>query len=463
MSFASRPLSAIAGAIVVALAAGTSGLASPALAAPSAPSAGLSAVSKRPSVPSTGPVLPKPANGTPALAKSKSQQTIRQIVQCGGTMYAVGHFWNIQQNGHTYFRSGVMSFSANPPYTMTTLDPHVAGQLHSIAFVGGNCADAYIGGSFGSVNGTSATNIAEINATTGALVSGFERDANNEVDTLLGLQDQLLVGGKFTKLNGTNRNYLDSVSPSTGLPDPYVNLHISGQVPGMAPVVYNQQLSHGGTLDLVEGNFTSVGGHSRQQIFMLNLAGTTATVTGWTSSEFSQHCVEREAFYVRSAAWGPGDTTVYVADTGDHPINWNRKFPLYGLCDATAAFSASQTAVSHEWVEYTGCDSYYSVAADDGAVYVGGHPRWAENPRGCNTAGPGAIADPGLQGLSPADGTVLMNSSGAPEYHMSRANADNMLITTAGLWIASTNRFGADACDGPTGHSGICFLLYPTS
>ena len=49
--------------------------------------------------------------------------------------------------------------------------------------------------------------------------------------------------------------------------------------------VYNQQLSHGGTLDLVEGDFTSVGGLPRQQIFMLNVGGTTATVTGWTSPE----------------------------------------------------------------------------------------------------------------------------------------------------------------------------------
>ena len=50
--------------------------------------------------------------------------------------------------------------------------------------------------------------------------------------------------------------------------------------------VYNQQLSHSGTLDLVEGDFTSVGGQPRQQIFMLNVGGPTATVTGWTSPEW---------------------------------------------------------------------------------------------------------------------------------------------------------------------------------
>jgi hypothetical protein len=409
----------------------------------------------------TGPASTKPANGTPNLAKTKTVQIVRQIVQCGSTMYAVGHVWKLKQNGNTYNRDDVFSFSAKRPYTMTGLDPHVVGQVNSIAFINNNCADAYIGGSFTSVNGTSATNIAEISTANGALVSGFGHDANNEVDTLLGYKDELLAGGKFTELNGSSQRFFDSLSPSTGTPDSFVSLDVKGHVYGMAPVVYNQQLSHGGTLDLVEGNFTSVGGHPRQQIFMLNLAGTTATVTGWTSSEFSQHCIGREAFYVRSAAWGPGDTTVYVADTGDHLKN--RKigsFPLTGLCDAAAAFPATQKSVTSKWIEYTGCDSYYSVAADNGAVYVGGHPRWAENPNGCNKEGPGAIPDQGLQGLNPANGTLLTNSSGKPEYHMSRANGDSMLITSAGLWIGSSNRFGARWCQNSDDHAGVCLLPY---
>jgi hypothetical protein len=43
---------------------------------------------------------------------------------------------------------------------------------------------------------------------------------------------------------------------------------------------------------------------------------------------------------------------------------------------------------------------------------------------------------------------------------MSRANADVMLITSAGLWIGSSNRYGSDWCDNVTGHAGICFLPY---
>jgi hypothetical protein len=153
---------------------------------------------------------------------------------------------------------------------------------------------------------------------------------------------------------------------------------------------------------------------------------------------------------------------VYIADTGDQPNNGGGKGPRTGLCDAAAAFPATMGPVTHEWVEYTGCDSYYSVAADDSAVYVAGHPRWADNSDGCNAAGPGAIADPGLQGLNPASGAVFLRTSGKPVYTMSRANADNMLITSAGLWIGSTNRFGSQYCGGMPDHSGICLLPYPS-
>ena len=35
-----------------------------------------------------------------------------------------------------------------------------------------------------------------------------------------------------------------------------------------------------------------------------------------------------------------------------------------------------------------------------------------------------------------------------------------MLLTSAGLWIASSNRQGTVKCGGVGGHSGICFLPY---
>jgi hypothetical protein len=412
---------------------------------------------------------------------------VRQLVQCGGTMYAVGRFASINQGSTDYTRNNIFSFSATAPYTITSWAPDVNGQVNAIAFNGSNCSRAYIGGEFTSVNGTAAQNIAEISTSSGNVVSGFGHSANYDVWTILPVNGHLLVGGDFVYINHSKNSYMASLNPVTGQDDGFLGLNISGDYQYCAaggkpctkshhPEVYNQQLSHGGTLDLVEGHFTSVGGVPRQQIFMLNLAGTKATVTGWTSPEWDgsnttaypyYQCWPAEAFYIRSAAWSPDDNTVYIASTGYHPalINTN---PRKGLCDAVAAFPATQTSVTHNWVEYAGCDSYYTVGADNGAVYAAGHPRWADNPNGCNAEGPGATVDYGLQGLDPSNGAVELNSGGAALYTMTRANADHMLITSAGLWIASTNRYTVNKCGdlkGPPGHNsadhaGICFLPY---
>ena len=441
-----RRLPGRVGVIAVALAAGSAGFAYPALAGTTAATAGVS---------------PTPANGTPQIVRvGKGTETVRQLVKCGDRMYAVGDFTSVKQGGKTFARNNVFSFSATKPYTVSGMNVDVNGEVNSIAFVPQRgCGDAYIGGTFTSVHGTSASNIAEVNTSTGAVVTSFGRDANGTVDTLLGYKDHLLAGGSFTQTNGHARNFYASLNPFNGKDDGFIGLSISGRVPNDPAKIYNQQLSHSGNLLLVEGNFTSVGGQPRQQIFMLNLGGSTAKVTGWTSPEFSQPCILRESFYLRSAAWSPDDATIYTASTGDHALNRQMgSFPLTGLCDSAAAFPATQQSVSHKWIEYDGCDSYFSVAADAGDVYVAGHPRWADNPNGCNHAGPGAVADHGLQGLDPGTGHVLLNSGGQALYTMSPANADDMLITGAGLWIASSTRFGSVTCGGVGGHAGICFL-----
>ncbi len=396
-------------------------------------------------------VTASPAD-TPELNPTGTAEQVRQIVQCGGTMYAVGTFTSIRHNSTVYSRNRVFSFSATAPYDVTSWNPDVNGRVNTIGFNGSNCADAYIGGKFTSVHGTAATNIAEISTSTGAVVAGFGHTANGEVETIASSHGHLLVGGHFTSVNGSADKYFVSVSPATGKDDGYLHLNISGNYGSGSTQVYNQQISHSGALELAEGTFTSVGGQHRQQIFMLSLGSTSATVTGWTSPEFNQACVQKESFYVRAASWSPSDSTVYIATTGFHPASGIGSVRT-GLCDAAAAFPATQTSVSDIWINYTGCDSLYSTAADSDTAYFGGHERWADNAHGCNNAGPGAVSAPGMVGLSPTTGAVVFNPTRARGF-----GADDMLMTSAGLWIASDNFHNASQCAGKSGHAGICFL-----
>ena len=79
-----------------------------------------------------------PGVHTPQLATGPTQQ-VRQMVQCGGTMYAVGSFNTIKRLS-TYTRNNAFSFSATAPYAVTAWDPNVNGVVNSIAFNGSDCA-----------------------------------------------------------------------------------------------------------------------------------------------------------------------------------------------------------------------------------------------------------------------------------------------------------------------------------
>jgi hypothetical protein len=418
--------------------------------------------------PPPGVVSSTPASNTPHLAASSSPtQQIRQIVQCGGTMYAVGSFSSIKQGSGSFARTDIVSFSASSPYTVTSWVPAVVGStqtnqdgadaINSIAFSGGNCADAYIGGNFTKVNGTSVTNIAEISTSTGNVVTGFAHAANGSVDTLAAVGSHLLVGGAFTSINGASIPRMVSLNPSTGLSDGFLNLSIAGSH------VFNQQLSHGGTLDLVEGNVSSAGGVTRHQMFMLNVGGSKASVTGWTSPTFNIAC-SPQTFWARGGAWSPDDSTVYVATTGykEPGVSGSGPRPAGSPCDTAMAFPATQASVSPRWINQTGCDSLYTAAADSQAAYFGGHERWSMNPNACDALGAGGYNAPGIEGLNPANGALYVNSSGSAGYY-SRARglgADDMLVTSAGLWIGSDNLDGSDKCGGVSGHAGICLLPY---
>ena len=417
----------------------------------------------------SGPVSPTPAAGTPALGTTGSTEQIRQLVSCGGTMFAVGTFTSISGSNGTFTRNNIFSFSATAPYAVTSWQPTVNGTVNSIQLTS-DCHHAFIGGQFSQVDGSSADNIAYIRTYNNTMVQNWAHSANGQVDTILRTpNNHLLVGGKFTAINGSSKQYYVSLNLNTGKDDGYVNLNISGHyvyqgVGVNTTEVYNQQLSPDGGHILVEGTFTRVESTPRQQIFMLNL-GNHGNVSIWYSNEFNQFCADKHPFYIKSAAWSPDGSEVYIADTGFAPFNWNKTFPLTGLCDAVAAFPATRVGgLSHDWVNYTGCDSLYSVAADSTTVYIGGHQRWANNKNGCNNQGQGGIPAPGLGGFTAgaSGGTLRENSSGtAGLYSRDRGEgADDILRTSAGIWIASDNEAGSQMCGGVSGHAGICFLPY---
>ena len=398
-----------------------------------------------------------PSSSTPYLPRHPGNQSIQELEPCRDVMYAVGSMTTVRRGSSTYARTNAFSFSAITG-EMTSWAPRVNGAVRSVA-LSRDCATAYLGGDFTRVNGVATGHVAAVDAITGETKRGFRGRADKPVETVRYAHRQVIIGGSFSVVNGVKRRLMASLDPATGAVTRYLDLNIAGAYPRTGSKVYNSQLSHARDRLLIQGVFTSIGGRARQQAAVLDLGRRRVSLDPWRSRELLQTC--KLHWYVRAGNWSPDDRTIYLASTGLMPESGRgstRKGPRAGLCDAVASFPASRGPVSHRWVNYAGCDSFYSVAADRHNVYVSGHARWANNRNGCDSAGRGAVSRPGIASIDPRTGR-------ATAWNPTRSRgvgAHDLLMTSAGLWVASdTWRNGsAQDCGGVSRHGGLCFLPY---
>jgi hypothetical protein len=204
------------------------------------------------------------------------------------------------------------------------------------------------------------------------------------------------------------------------------------------------------------GVFTSVGGAHHEQVFRLNLTAGSATVSAWTPTELFSHCVGSEPFYAQDAAWSTDGSRIFVVTTGFHLYTEKSPVPQHrtGPCDAAIGYPATETAFGgHTWINYTGCDSLYAVTADASTVFVAGHQRWINNGEGCDRQGTGGRAQSGLGEITPTTGVAQAGPNRGRGL-----GANDLLRTSAGLWIGSDNQANTSSCGTASGRMGICFL-----
>jgi len=84
------------------------------------------------------------------------------------------------------------------------------------------------------------------------------------------------------------------------------------------------------------------------------------------------------------------------------------------------------------------------------------------NPDDCDAQGLNAYTASGIEGLQPSTGDLYVNAAATAGYYSRDRGlgADDMLATSAGLWIASDNFDGSQMCGGVENLAGICFLPY---
>jgi hypothetical protein len=406
---------------------------------------GAAAVLTAVAAPASATVSATPASWTPQVTSPNA--TVRQLLKCGSLMFAVGSFTQVKQGGQVYTRHNAFSFNGTTG-AMTTWHPNPNGEVNSVGVTVG-CVTAILGGAFTSVAGAAVHNLAAVSVSTGAIVSTFGHTTNGVVQTVavVNAGHDVMVGGGFTNVNGTAKGYYASLDPKTGKVNSYFTAKIAGRLPPDAggTMVYNQQISPHGDRLLFEGDFTTVNGQPRLQVVELNLSTTSATLNGWHNDTLnSTYCAQNEQFFARDAAFSPDQNTIYIAATG-----FQGSSPF---CDAVTAFT-NTTNATVKWSNKTGGDSLYAVAAGPNDVYIGGHERWANNPFGSDSCGPGCVSRPGV-------GDISASSGQATSWNPTRARghgADDLVITPYGLWVASDTFFNSTGC-GNRYHPGICFF-----
>ncbi|MDN5766030.1 MAG: PKD domain-containing protein [Humibacillus sp.] len=372
-----------------------------------------------------------PTAWTPAF----NDGSVLGVVQTGSTMVAVGDFTSVTPRGSSAVtRRSAVAFNATTGALVSGFDPSFNGEVKDV-IAGPTEGTVYLVGGFSQVNGTPTQKVALVKVSDGSLVSSFKAPAiNGAVNSLARVGNRLYLGGFFTKVANTPHAGLASLNASTGSLDSFMGnnvseRHNSGSAKG-AVGVKNVEATPDGSRLVAIGNFKKVDGLMRDQVVVLDLTGSTSDVQGdWRTRRYEPACFSW-AFdsYVRGLSVSPDGSYFVITATGGQNNG--------SLCDAAARFEFSATGdnVQPTWIDYAGGDTLWGVEVTEHAVYVGGHNRWMNNSSGSDYAGQGAVPRPGLAALDPKTGMPLAWNPGRNP----RGVAVFVLYATpAGLWMGS--------------------------
>jgi hypothetical protein len=220
----------------------------------------------------------------------------------------------------------------------------------------------FIGGTFTEVNGVPRQNLAAIDAVTGALITDWQADTTGTIPTVKSFAvdgNKLYVGGKFTGIDGTNKQKLAVLDVGTGDLLPW-NTWVNGNVNEV-------RVSPDGGTVWIGGSFNKVRGITRYYF-----AGVDA-VTGQPTA------FNRDGFggYVITVGVSEDGSTVYASSEN------NIVFAYHPDVSSTEIWQRKMSGNTH------------AIAISPTEIYIGGHFAGFNQPN---------ISRPFLASIDPATG-----------------------------------------------------------
>jgi hypothetical protein len=389
-------------------------------------------------------VSDNPANFTPNVVDDATVRhtSVDALAYQGSTLYAGGLFHSVQSGGKTFTRHNLMSFNATTG-AMRPFAPRIDGQVFALL---ATHRSVYVGGYFNHVNGLPRKGLVKLDARTGKVDRRFKAHLDGAVQEIRFASGRLLVGGKFS-------GKLLALNLATGANTGYLHIPITGTLAANAGAtdIYRFTVNRARTRLVAIGNFTTVGGHQRSRAFMLDLGAQSATVDPWYYKPLANACRGRKLpAYLRDVDFSPDGRYFVIDGTGALPVSGGIG---RDVCDAAARFETNIASPARAtWINYSGGDTFQSIAATGAAVYVQGHFRWLDNPQGHEMPGPGSVARSGIGAINPVSGKALSWNPGKTRA----VGGKDLLATPAGLWVGSDGaRFAGERRDN------IAFLPLP--
>ena len=137
--------------------------------------------------------------GSTPISSYQTNGRVSAVVISGTTAYIGGQFTSVRPAGAA---AGTGEVTRNHAAAINLTNgavlpwnPNVSATVAALYVNGGT---VYLGGAFGKVGGKSRKDLAAVNATTGALITGFKSTINAGVRGISMSNGQLYVGGTFT-------------------------------------------------------------------------------------------------------------------------------------------------------------------------------------------------------------------------------------------------------------------------